>query len=170
MELSHTDPLYSGLGLTWLPDSPNSISDTLYASGGLGDQNTEMDLGTVDPATMKVTPVAKTDSGGKLTSTGDGRLFGIGGSFTFEFDPSTAALVAGPSLMKLPFVSWPGVAFAFWGGSLWVFMADSSDPDSSTTVIFQLDINTLVGTQVATIPAYVTGAGVSPCAPIEPPN
>ncbi|MBI5533513.1 MAG: hypothetical protein HY898_12405 [Deltaproteobacteria bacterium] len=101
----------------------------------------------------------------ELTGTGDGRLFALclnwnGGSTLSEIDKKTAKILGSDSLATGGAMD--AFAFAFWGGSLWIF--DSPDTD---TVVVQYDPVTKIEKQVTTLAnTRIVGAGVSTCAPL----
>lgn len=100
----------------------------------------------------------------ELTGTGDGRLFGYcldraSGSTINELDKNTANVIASDTLQVGN--GGDAFAFAFWGGSFWLF----NSPGATTTVT-QYDPANKTEKVVTTIPGTIVGAGVSTCAPL----
>jgi hypothetical protein len=168
-DMTHPAGPFTGAGLAYLPDPNDPMKDVLYASvqHGMGLQ-TVSEIGLVDPATLAVAPLGPTEATVKITGTGDGHLYGFGALALYEYDPATIAELSKKNV-SVPVQSFPGNAFAFWGGQLWVFEATSSDPDTASTTAYLIDPVTGMASAEATVELYVTGAGVSTCAPIEPP-
>jgi hypothetical protein len=177
-DLTHPAGLLSLYGLTFIPDPTVPDEDVLYASLSTG-YNPYVggapvcEISTLDLGTFST--VGGTDSCYKLSATADGRLYGFSQSFgpdthIAELNPTTAEIIT-KQLVVLPH-PWatPGNAFAFWGGELWAFSANSIDLNASTTTVFQIVQATgemLPKTTLSDF--YVMGAVVSPCAPLEPP-
>ena len=161
---------FMGVGLAFLPDPGDPDKDVLYASVqyAMGSGMASA-VGTVDLAALSIATLGPTDASVKLTGTGDGRLYGFGASSIYEYDPATIAELTKLGV-TLPVQSYPGNAFVFWGGDLWVFEANDANPDTATTAALLVDQATGKTTQMATVPLYVTGAGISTCAPLEPPK
>jgi hypothetical protein len=114
----------------------------------------------------------------ELTGTGDARLFGFFAGSPYGDGGTTSVTQIDPSsegAMK----SWPlptvdtgsDWAFAFWGGSFYLFTADKYNSNDPYTTVSRLDPSTGTLTVMAqSIGFRVVGAGVSTCAPTVAPN
>jgi hypothetical protein len=134
-------------------------------------------LGTIDETTLAVFELAlfaPPVSQAELTGTGDGRLYAFwapggpasAGSAISEIDKKTAKVIGQSNLATV--TQGGGWAFAFWGGSFYLFTNPAGLTGGSTeTVVQRYDPTTGAVAQVATYPETVVGAGVSTCAPIE---
>jgi hypothetical protein len=170
MDLGHPSGPFTGAGLAFLPDPADPQQDVLHASLQYGmAPGTVSEIGRVDLAALSITPLGTTEATVKITGTGDGRLYGFGALSIYEYEPATIAELSQQSV-SLPVQSFPGNAFAFWGGDLWIFEATSSNPDTASTTAFLVDQTTGMTTAEATVDLYVTGAGISTCAPLAPPK
>jgi hypothetical protein len=155
-------------GMGWVSDAQGSDQETLFVidgdggPGGLGKINNQGKLQTV----------ADFDSGlqghsAEVTGRGDGKLFGFfvdagtSKSSVAEIDRNTAHIISNVAQNLPPISAW---AFAHWGGSFYLFNGDSG---SSHVHKFTPGKGT---TQVVADAGYrIVGAGVSTCAPTEPP-
>jgi hypothetical protein len=129
-------------------------------------------LGTIDPATMTLTPLGAYTAmaagyNAELTGTGDGRLFGF---FTtspgsYGIIDKTSGQTTTPPLTSVPSVnaSTGGYAFSFWGGDFYFYTAPKDN-----TVVTHLQTATGVTTTSAELAFTIVGAGVSTCAPTAP--
>lgn len=132
-------------------------------------------LGRFDTGAMAVSvvgegPGANTD----LAGTGDGRLYGFekiptgeGNDLSrlVEYDKSTGEVIASTDLEGVTIGdAW---AVAAWGGDIWLF---SSTYEGSTSVARYDPEAGTVETVLSNTGFKVLGAGVSSCAPIEPPK
>lgn len=158
-------------GMGFSTDGPGSTKDTLYVSQS-DDLGTTTGLATIDTQSLVLNPIGMYDqmnARAELTGTGDGKLFGAfeGSPYVVaEIQKSDAKILSQAPQSQIQYA--PGssnFAFAFWGGSFWLFVG----PGTSTDV-FQYDPQTK-NTQKKTSTAFaIVGAGVSTCAPIEPPK
>jgi hypothetical protein len=164
-------------GMGFVSDTSGGTEETLYIGNYSG-----ANLGKIDPKTLTVTSVGNYNGGGglngpaEITGTGDARLYGffaknsgLGASAVAEIDKATATL---KSVVDLPNVEiGSGWAFAFWGGSFYLFTAPTGD--SRVTKLTIDPNNPNMGTttiEVASVGYVIVGAGVSTCAPVEPPK
>lgn len=163
-------------GMGFVADTPGGTEETLYI-GNYNGQN----LGKLDPKTLSVSPVGNYSGGNgltgaaEITGTGSARLFGFfykgfgQPAYVAEIDKSNAFIqsVASPNNVEIG----SGWAFAAWGGSFYLFTAPNGD---SVVTKFTLDPNDpSVGTvniEVPSVGFVIVGAGVSTCAPVEPPK
>jgi hypothetical protein len=101
----------------------------------------------------------------ELTGTGDGRLFGFynsevsGGSIIGQIDKASGNLIAEDSLQVSQGTGW---AFAFWGGSFYLFTGQ----DTSSAVT-KYDPMLRQESNYGGYSSLIVGAGVSTCAPSE---
>jgi hypothetical protein len=171
---------FSTFGMGFVADQQGGTTETLYITQA--DANPSDDqLGSIDTTQSPpvVSLVGHYNGGmGKpsplvgaadATGTGDGRLFGF-----FHTTPTQIAQIDKSTAQILGVASVPGVtigaawAFAFWGGTFWLFTWDGFSPTGS--VLQQYDPTTQTVTTVSTgIGFVVVGAGVSTCAPLKPP-
>ncbi|MFT5684402.1 MAG: hypothetical protein ACI8RZ_005343 [Myxococcota bacterium] len=160
---------FTSFGMGYMQDGSTEklfISASSYL-GGSGYQ-----LGTIAPGQLKAVPVGVYDqlsARSELTGTGDGRLFGAfeGEPYVVaEIDPRNARIL---SQAPQDAVSYPpnssNFAFAFWGGSFWLF----AGPGSSTDV-YRYNPDEGTTEKVSRQSFAVVGAGVSTCAPTEFPT
>ena len=157
-------------GMGFSTDGPGSAKDTLFVSqidllGGT------TGLGVIDTQSLVLTPVGmydQLDARAELTGTGDGKLFGAfeGNPWVVaQIDKSNAKILS--QAQQTQITSSPGgsnFAFAFWGGSFWLFIG----PGTSTDV-YQYDPAAKSTVKKKTESFAIVGAGVSTCAPIKPP-
>lgn len=168
------------LGMGFSSDAAMGAAEQLFITG-TGDPlgGSSPGLGRIDLMKNNVVPVgqftgALNGQNAELTGTGDARLFGF---FTTspvevaEINKQSGAIV---TTKQLPKVETPAAwAFSFWGGDFYLYTAPDqlSDPNRTTNV------SRYRPSDGSTDPAYMTnigftivGAGVSTCAPIEPPK
>ncbi|APR76912.1 Hypothetical protein A7982_02259 [Minicystis rosea] len=137
-------------------------------------------LGVIDTATLKISIIgpleAPVPSNSELSGSGDGNLFTMVVDVSNIKAPKVsvakldAATGASLETKPVPLEAKSGFAFAHWGGDLWLF---TQAPDGKARVA-QLEWAT--GTVKQTVdadlgvPGFILGAGVSTCAPLEPPK
>jgi hypothetical protein len=162
---------YMTFGMGFSTNGATSTTDTLFVTND-GTNGASSALATVDTQSLVLTPVGAYDllhARAELTGTGDGRLFGA-----FEGTPYVVAQIDKTTAHILQ--QWPqtpiqyapsssNFAFAFWGGSFWLFVG----PGTSTDV-FQFDPTAVTTQKVSSVPFEIVGAGVSTCAPVAPPK
>ena len=154
-----TDGWFSGFGMGFVAEGPNTEAETLF----LG---TEQGLAKLDTQSLQSSLVGGYDTlpttVAELTGTGDGRLFAYfsGSPVTFaEIDKTNAHVVSSAALQGIPQSSW---AFAFWGGSFWLFNGPEIRKYDAQTQALQL--------VVPNVGFNIVGAGVSTCAPTIAPQ
>lgn len=115
-------------------------------------------------------------NGGELTGTADGRLFALAGvpdAKLIEYNPKTAKVI---KQVKLPDVDTSGAfAFAFWGGDFYFFTDTFANKDGAfvlTSKVTKLDYDGSgeLSEHLEATPRRIVGAGVSICAPLDPPQ
>lgn len=155
----------------------NGIDDGLLGTKGRG-------LAKIDLTTLKLSFVH--DFGGalrgksaELTGRGDGKLFGF---FTTEPNATLAEIDkktgATSNVQELEGVSTGSAwAFSYWGGDFWFYTAGLGVSTSTVTRLAASGDGSLtkVKTNAAAIAKdggqlNIVGAGVSTCAPLEPPK
>jgi hypothetical protein len=151
---------FETFGMGFSSEGPDS--EALFAAdfGGAG-------LARMDPKTLTMTLVGGFDGlegAAELSGTGDGRLFGFfkAGARLAEIEKASAEVL---SVVPLPLTVGSAWAFAFWGGDLWLF----TSPGQSSEV-HRYRPSTGKTDLMGKPPAMkIVGAGVSTCAPLEPP-
>ena len=139
--------------------------ETLYLASSVAITN---ELGTLDLSTFSVhtvAPFVPDLEEAELTGTGDGRLFAFHTPIhartarIAQLDKATATVISENDLPTIEFGG--GWAFAFWGGSFYLFTA----PGAFTSHVTRFDPSDGSTTLVATFGSIIVGAGVSTCAP-----
>jgi hypothetical protein len=153
-------------GMGYVSDAPGSEAETLY----VGDYEGK-GIGKIDTDTMTMTFIGPYDtlSGpAEMTGTGDARLFGF-----FLSNPVNVAEIDKTSGDILSQAPQPTVtigsawAFAFWGGDFWLF----TNPSNFSSQVDRYQPSTGMTTTVKqNVGISIVGAGVSTCAPVEPPS
>jgi hypothetical protein len=164
-------PPFSTFGMGYVANTGDA-GETLYIADAVvtgGKQNSK-GLGFIDTTTYIATfvgPFSQTIPGPELTGTSDGRLFAFytnaagSGSHIIEVDKSTVTITQDYALtVGSPLDAY---AFAFWGGSFWVFTSPGGAGSPST--VTQFTPTSGVEANVALMPQTIVGAGVSTCAP-----
>lgn len=156
---------FSTFGMGFVSNSKGSADETLYVADYNG-----KGLARIDTAALTLTKVGPWDTltgAAELTGTGDARLYGF-----FNYSPIIVAEIDKSSGKILSKAQQPtitigsGWAFAFWGGDFYLFTSptgqsqiDRYRPADGTTVTVKKGLGT-----------NIVGAGVSTCAPFEPPK
>ena len=169
------DPAFQSFGMGFVSNDVGT-GETLYVA--TNNNVTTGNLGAIDEATLTLTPIGPftpTVSQAELTGTGDGRLFGFWapngpdspGAAISQIDKASAQVIAQASLPGV--TQGGGWAFAFWGGSFYLFTnpGGAVAGGSTTTIVQKYDPNSGALVQVATYPQTIVGAGVSTCAPVQ---
>jgi len=171
------------LGMGFSVNAPGSNDETLFVSDNAGPGGdcsgktpgpscTGKGLGTIDVATMTLTPLGAYTGmaagyNAELTGTGDAKLYGF---FTTSpgaygaIDKGTGATSAPPPT-SVPTVnaSTGGYAFSFFGGDFYFYTAPKGN-----TVVTHLATATGATTTSPQLGFTIVGAGVSTCAPTTP--
>jgi hypothetical protein len=165
------------MGMGFSSDGVDTEQETLFVTGT--GQGFSPGLGRIDTTNGQLSPVGPftgtlSNQNAELTGTGDGRLFGF---FTTtpvevaELDKNTGAIL---SSTKLPAVETPTAwAFSFWGGDFYLYTAPDQtfEPGRTTNVTrFRPSDGSVDPAYMENIGFRIVGAGVSTCAPLEPPK
>jgi hypothetical protein len=152
---------FDKFGMGFVSNSAGSEDETLFIAGEFG-------LGSIDTSSLTVTAHGEFgfSAAAELTGNANAELFGLFYGFPpyiSKLDKTNSALGAEQPLDGVD--AGTGFAFAFWGGSFWVFTGSSSskvdryDPISKT-----------VENKIPSLGFKVVGAGVSTCAPVVVPR
>jgi len=156
---------YTTFGMGFVSNAIGSNEETLYVADYLGKGLAKINTSTL---TLSVVgPWDKLTGAAELTGTGDARLYGFYNDLPIivaEIDKSNGKILSQAPQPSVTVGS--GWAFAFWGGDFWLFTSptgssqiDRYRPADGTTTT----VKTGLGTNIV-------GAGVSTCAPFEPPK
>ena len=158
---------FDSFGMGFSADSDGG--ETLYIAS---DDTPNGRLGAVNPNTFAARLVGAFNPpviAAELTGTGDGRLYafyapggvGTAGAAIAEIDKTTAQVIGQSSIPSVTVAN--GWAFAFWGGSFYMFTA----PSGASSLVQRYDPSTKSTVTVASYPETIVGAGVSTCAPVK---
>lgn len=163
----------SKYGMGFSTDAVGGTTDTLFISGGASVSDSISKLNRLDLTSFQPSFLGNVTGWPELTGTGSAELWGF-------FPSSTSSRIAqlsktngsevrafSESTLNNPDPGTGGTtawAFAFHGGSFWVFLKKYAD---SNTKVYQFNAGTgaLVGTAMNTT-RKIVGAGVSTCAPL----
>jgi hypothetical protein len=159
------------MGMGFATDTAGGTSETLYVDGigGAG-------LAKINLTTMALTPIgpfggALLGQDCELTGTGNAELFGF-----FTTMPASVDEIDESNAQVLSSAPQPGVdtgtdwAFSFWGGDFYLYTADTTLNPNDTTDVTRYSPSTKQTTVVKQqIGFRIVGAGVSTCAPTQPP-
>jgi hypothetical protein len=156
-------------GMGFSTDQAGGTTDTLYISGG-NDPGTDASstLARLDLSSFQPSKVGTVTDWPELTGTGNAELWGFfpsgNNARIVKLDKTTGAALQTyrePVLDNSKPTTW---AFAFHGGSFWVFLQKSTE---TKTFIYQFNASTgaQVGDRTVT-DRNIVGAGVSTCAPV----
>lgn len=159
-------------GMGFSTDAAGGSTDSLFIAGGAGPEvgNTST-LSRLDTGTFQPSSRGTLTGWPELTGTGNAELWGffpqVGatGARIAKLDKTTgAALQTFPETSLNDSLQPQAWAFAFHGGSFWVFLKKSSD---TQTQVHQFNAST--GAMVGVTQSggrTIVGAGVSTCAPV----
>jgi len=164
------------IGMGFSTNGSGQTGETLFVTGtgniGLGNSP---GLGKINPISFMLETVSNfspsqfTGQSAELTGTGDGRLFGY---FTTtpvqlgQIDKMTGAVTNPAVITGLDTPSaW---AFSFWGGSFYLYAAQSLS--NSNVTKYDPATGTIDNAYMTNVGFRIVGAGVSTCAPLEPPK
>ncbi len=158
---------FKKFGMGYATDVVGGSTDKLYLATSTGAPK----LGRVDPTTGGITTVGALPGGAEFTGNGNAELWGFfpaaGGSTVRQIDKDTAQVLTS---IPVPQLNTNGAslayAFAFWGGSFYVFF----DTSGSGSTVWKVDHDGTVTKWIPKVEARIVGAGVSTCAPVEPPT
>jgi hypothetical protein len=165
----------SRFGMAFASNAPGSKDETLFVCGidGLasGQGLAKIDLGTLTLSTIGDFSGNLEGQGAELTGNGAGKLFG----FFTTFPDATLAAIAPSNAATTDHRPLEGVttgfawAFSFWGGDFWFYTSLGFTPSSVTRLKASGDGSIeVVKEDVGGF--RIVGAGVSTCAPTEPPR
>ncbi len=160
---------FEKFGMGFSTDTASTSSEALYLSNSL-----QPGLGRVDFASGAITRVGNLPGAAEFTGNAKGELWGFFPDVTppavLQIDKATGGVLTTFSLSGLPPIGFGGYAyaFAFWGGSFYIFY-QVDDYDDSTNV-WRLDGNGSLTKYIPNTNLRIVGAGVSTCAPVEPPK
>ncbi|MDC3953681.1 hypothetical protein [Polyangium jinanense] len=152
------------------------MGETLYITGtgtiGAGDSP---GLGKINPLSFGVetianfSPGAFTGQSAELTGTGDGRLYGYYTTSPVQVGQINKATGAVTNAKAITGLATPSAwAFSFWGGSFYLYAAAGLDYSNVTK--YDPVAGTIDNAYMTNIGFRIVGAGVSTCAPLEPPK
>jgi hypothetical protein len=159
-------------GMGFVTDTPGGDAETLFVTGGSAATTTPGDLGSIDTASLTLTPIGdlpNAENGPELTGTGDAKLFGYypGSSDTFvaEVDKGSGASAQTYPLDPLGgnVQAW---AFAHYGGKFYIFVTTVTLGGSTSRVIEFDPAGPSEDIVIPNSPHTIVGAGVSTCAPV----
>lgn len=166
------------MGMGFSTDGVGQTSESLFVTGTSFD-GLSPGLGRIDLIANTLQPIGQFSGSlngynAELTGTGDGRLYGFFVTTPVqvaEINKSNGAIL---SATPLPGVETPSYwAFSFWGGDFYLYTApsDLEDPTRTTNVTRYRPSDGSIDTAYMTnIGFHIVGAGVSTCAPLEPPE
>lgn len=158
------------VGMGFSTDGSDTEEETLFVTS----INSQAGLGRIDMATNTLVPIgsftgAFAGQNAELTGTGDGGLFGFFTSSPVEvaaLDKNTGAIT---SSTPLPSVESPTAwAFSFWGGDFYLYTAQTGFP--SRVNQYRPSDGAVDTSYISSLGVRIVGAGVSTCAPLEPPK
>jgi hypothetical protein len=162
---------FTQMGMGFATDTAGGTTETLYVDGIGGAGLAKIDLTTM--ALTRIGPFGGALAGQdcELTGTGNAELFGF-----FTTMPASVAQINESNAQILSNAPQPGVdtgtdwAFSFWGGDFYLYTADTTLNPSDTTNVTRYSPSTMQTTVVKQqIGFRIVGAGVSTCAPTQPP-
>jgi hypothetical protein len=160
-------------GMAFVSDGADASTDSLYVSEnvnghGLGQiAMPSLTLSAVGPYTGSLA-----GQKAELTGTGSGDLFGFfltTPAAVAEITKTSGAVASSNALASVNVgTDW---AFSFWGGSFYLYTGNSTDPSQNGSAVTRYNPDDGSVTVLSTgIGFFVTGAGVSTCAPtVAPP-
>ena len=156
------------VGMGYSTNSDGTMGETLFVSAtsgnGLGKivSNTLNSIADFSPGTFS-------GEAAELTGTGDGRLYGYFQTnpvYVAQINKMTGAVTNAKEITGLDTPSaW---AFSFWGGSFYLYAASSGS--NSTVTKYDPVADTIDNNYMSNTGMQIVGAGVSTCAPLEPPK
>jgi len=162
---------FGKFGMGYATNGSGTTDETLYLGSSL-----DTNFGTLDVASGVAQSTGSLPiQGPEFTGNANGELWGF---FPYETPPQVKQIdkATGGQLQSIPLTSLPNVqgglmaawAFAYWGGSFYIFYM--VDPPNSSTQVYKLEYDGSVVNYIPDTGLVVVGAGVSTCAPIAPPR
>lgn len=173
-------------GMGFVSDAVGGADETLFVIDAGGSFSDSQGLGKISASSLQLSTIGAFDGGlttrsAEVTGRGDARLFGFfvdlnGGASPSiaEIDKTTAHIISNDVQTSVPptINSW---AFAHWGGSFYMFTGSSGNASRVDKFTPATATSPATTTQVVTSVVVdgqsqsIVGAGVSTCAPTEPP-
>ena len=159
-----------GMGFASNGVFPNNSGETLYIARGL---NTAEELGILNTTTLTVTFRAMITGVPELTGNANAQLWGFAPgtvSTVTQFNTTTGVPIATYDVSSMLSAGTRSAwAFAFWGGSYYIFYKTGSEPSTDVYKFTPGSAPDFALTRVIDGPMggkRIVGAGVSTCAPI----
>jgi hypothetical protein len=156
------------IGMGFSSNNDGTDSETLFVSGTTGSGVGKINASNTLNPIAGFSPGVFTGASAELTGTGDGRLYGY---FTTtpvqvgQIDKTTGVVTNGKVITGLATPSaW---AFSFWGGSFYLYAADFGNTNVTK---YNPATGAIDNSYMVDIGFRIVGAGVSTCAPLEPPK
>lgn len=157
-------------GMGFASNSAGSGAETLFVAGGALPGIGGTTLARIDTPALTVATIGPLDGWIEMTGNGLGELWGFAPTppEVFRLDKSNATKLDRHQLSGMPTDFALAYAFAFWGGAFHVFLRGAAAFSSN---VWKYDLATGQLTTAVTNSGYIiVGAGVSTCAPTEPPT
>jgi hypothetical protein len=158
---------FQKFGMGFATDGPDTTDETLYVGNSIDGRLASLDVGSGVLQVLGELP----ESGPEFTGNALGELWGF---FPYLEPPQAVQLdkASGAALRSLDLSALPSAAladeaawaWAFWGGSFYIFY-QVTPPDSSTNV-YKLDLDGTLTVYIRDTGLRIVGAGVSTCAPV----
>ncbi len=155
----------------FVADAPGSSNETLYV---VDNDATPARLGYVDKDTGVIMPVGTLPGQGDFLGTGDAELWGffpeLATPAVMRIDKTNGSVLETIPADGLPPIGDAGwaYAFAFWGGSFYIFYV--IDGIDTSTNVWKLGMDGTLTLHLPNTGLRIVGAGVSTCAPVEAPK
>ena len=156
------------IGMGFSSDGTDTTAETLFVTGiglagALGYINASNQLQTIGNFSGSIA-----GQSAELTGTGDGRLYGFFTStpvVVAQLDKNVASPLTAKSLPTVPVPNaW---AFSFWGGDFYLYTASFAN---SQVTRYRPSDDSVDTNFIGDTGFRILGAGVSTCAPLEPPK
>ncbi|HRI68925.1 MAG TPA: hypothetical protein PK156_32065 [Polyangium sp.] len=161
-------PDWAQVGMGFAVDFTRMGDDTLFIDSLSGNGLAKIDANMVVPI-ADFTPATFSGSVAELTGTGDGRLYGYFQTspvYVAQINKSTAAVTNAVAITGLNTPD--AYAFSFWGGSFYLYAA--SIGSNSRVTKYDPATGVINNNYILDTGMQIVGAGVSTCAPVQPPN
>jgi hypothetical protein len=168
---------FTTFGMGFVSDSAGSTDETLYVTDTSAGGGGASRVATIDTDTLALTPIGNISVQPEFTGTGLGELWafappgqGTSTGVVQQLDKSNASTLQNFPLslpQPDPFALGTAWAFAAWGGFFYVFYQGPV----ATTDVYIFDPNSGTANKNRNLANLrIVGAGVSTCAPTEPPK